>query len=197
MAPKYNGKTTGTQLLQDLGDNIKDKIILITGVTPGSIGGHFALAVAKGHPRLLILAGRNAATTQQTADAIVAAHPDVATKTLPLDLSSFQAVRDAVAAVHAWPDVPRLDVLVNNAGIMAEPWAKTVDGVERQFAVNHLGHFLLTNLLMDKLLAAPAPRVVAVSSDGHRLSPIRWTDYNFGVSMRPSGWILGGQWSGF
>ncbi len=72
-------------------------------------------------------------------------------------------------------------VRVNNAGIMAVPWSKTEDGFESQFATNYLGHFLFTNLLMSKLLAAKTPRVVIVSSNGHRLSPIRWTDINYGV----------------
>jgi NAD(P)-dependent dehydrogenase (short-subunit alcohol dehydrogenase family) len=67
---------------------------------------------------------------------------------LHLDLGSLQAVRDAAATVHAWDDVPVIDVLVNNAGIMAVEYGLSPDGVELQFATNHLGHYLLTNLLM-------------------------------------------------
>jgi NAD(P)-dependent dehydrogenase (short-subunit alcohol dehydrogenase family) len=183
MTPKYNRNTTGTQLLQDLGAEIKDKIVLITGVTPGGIGGHFVVKLAQGQPRLIILAGRNATAAQQSADAIAAASPGVATRFLNLDLSALQKVREAAAELNAWADVPRVDVLVNNAAVMAVPYGKTVDGFERQFGVNHLAHFLFTNLIMDKILASSSPRVVNVSSDGHRLNPIRWTDYNFGVSI--------------
>ena len=87
-------------------------------------------------------------------------------------------------------------MLVNNAGVMATGYALSQEGIESQFVANHLGHFLFTNLIMPKLLTAEAPRVVAVASDGHRLSPIRWDDLNFDVSqplimsLFPSGPII-------
>lgn len=73
---------------------------------------------------------------------------------------------------------------MNNAGIMAPEFMLTVDGVESQFRTNHLGRFLLTNLIMGKILASSgAPRVVNVRSDGHRLNPIRWFDCNFSLTF--------------
>lgn len=186
MSPKYDKHTTGSQLVNDLKANIDGKVILVTGVTPKGIGAEFSLAVAKASPRLIILAGRNPASAKKTAEDIASVNPAVRTKSLTINLSSLKSVREAASQVNSWEDVPYIDVLVNNAGIMATPWQKTEDGFESQFATNHLGHFLLTNLLMEKLLASKAPRVVSVSSNGHRFNPIRWSDINFGVSIPTS-----------
>ncbi|XXH00681.1 hypothetical protein Hte_007031 [Hypoxylon texense] len=193
MASKYDKHTTGSQLVKDLEGNIKDKVILVTGVTPGGIGAWFSLAVAKASPRLIILAGRKPAAGQKTAEDIASINPEVATKLLMIDLASFSSVRTAASEVLSWSDVPHIDVLANNAAIMAVPYSKTVDGFESQFGTNHLGHFLFTNLVMEKLLASKTPRLVSVSSDGHRLNPIRWTDYNYGDGKYYNKWAAYGQ----
>ncbi|KAF7551512.1 hypothetical protein G7Z17_g4949 [Cylindrodendrum hubeiense] len=179
---KYNAKTSVHELVSDYAQIISGKIILTTGVTPNSLGHIFTSAVAAASPALLILAGRNAAKLQQTADAIAAAHPGARTRNLVVDLSSLASVRKAAGEVNSWADVPRVDVVVNNAGVMAVDFALTPDGFETQFAASHIGHFLLTNLIMDKILASESPRVVNVSSDGHRLGPIRWADPHFSAS---------------
>jgi hypothetical protein len=182
MASKYDKSSTGSQVAADFADHINGKIILVTGVSPGGLGAIFAETVAKAQPAILVIAGRNTSKVQQTADTIKAANPTAGVKTLELDLSSLKSVRRAADEVNGWGDVPHIDVLVNNAGIMAVDYGVTEDGFERQFGTNHLGPFLFTNLLMDKVLAADVPRVIVVSSDGHRLSPIRWTDHGFNVS---------------
>lgn len=183
MGPQLGPKTTGTELVAEYAEHIRGKTILVTGVSPGGLGATFAEKTAAAAPALLILAGRNTTKIRQTADTITAAHPEVDVKTLELDLGSFRSVRRAAETVNGWAGVPKIDVLVNNAGIMATPWGKTEDGFESQFGTNHLGPFLFTNLVMGKVLAAEAPRVVTVSSDGHRLGHIRWTDYNFNVRL--------------
>ncbi|KND87675.1 Retinol dehydrogenase 14, partial [Tolypocladium ophioglossoides CBS 100239] len=172
---------------------IAHKTILTTGVSPTSIGSSFVHALAAASPALLILAGRSAPKLAQAAAAIAAAHPHVKTRTLTLDLASLKAVRAAAEEVLAWDDVPAIDVLVTNAGVMATPYALTEDGVESQFAANHLAHFLFMNLIMRKLLAAGAPRVVSVSSDGHRLSGMRWDDLNFHNGETYNKWTAYGQ----
>ncbi|KAI8158753.1 hypothetical protein K4K49_001819 [Colletotrichum sp. SAR 10_70] len=179
MAPQLSKDTNGSDLVTAYADHIKGKTILVTGVSPGGLGATFAETVAAASPATLILAGRNTTKVQQTADAITAANPSVTIKTLELDLGSFRNVRKAAETVNKWEDVPHIDVLVNNAGIMAVPFSLTEDGFESQFGTNHLGPFLFTNLIMGKVLAAAEPRVVTVSSDGHRLGHIRWSDYNF------------------
>lgn len=103
-----------------------------------------------------------------------------------LDLASLASVR---AFCTGW-DRP-LDLLINNAGIMAPPYAKTVDGFESQLATNHLGHFALTAGLLDALQAGDAPRVVNISSGAHRMGKMRWEDLQWEEGY--SAWKAYGQ----
>ncbi|KAI1495951.1 NAD(P)-binding protein [Biscogniauxia marginata] len=189
----YDTNTTAAELVRDFSNEIKGKVILTTGVSPKGLGATFVTAVAKAQPALLILAGRNVAKVQLTVDSIASAYPDVKLRVLQLDLSSLAAVREAAATLNSWSDVPHIDVLVNNAGIMATDYSLSPEGFESQFATNHLSHFLFTNLIMDKILASKAPRVISVSSDTHRLHPIRWADYNFSNGETYHKWHAYGQ----
>ncbi|EFQ32432.1 WW domain-containing oxidoreductase [Colletotrichum graminicola] len=192
MPSKYDATATASGLVNDLASEIKVKVILTTGVSPGGLGANFVEAIAKASPSLLILAARSPAKAEKTADKIKAANPDVKTKVLELDLGSLAAVRQAAETVLSWDDVPFIDVLVNNAGIMAVDYKLTPDGHESHFATNHLAHFLFTNLIIDKVLAAGTPRIVNISSDGHRMSHIRWDDYNFRAETY-NRWVAYGQ----
>lgn len=183
MPAPYDTNTTTDELVSDYASLIRGKVILTTGVSSGSLGGHFVQSLAKAEPSCLILATRNKDRLAKVESEIKESQPNVNVRTVTIDLQSFQSVRDAAAQINAW-DLPVIDVLVNNAGIMAVDYGISPDGFENQFATNHLGPFLFTNLLMPKLLASKAPRVVVVSSDGHRLSPIRFDDYNFDVRIR-------------
>ena len=183
MAPTYDQTTKGSVLIKDFADNIKGKVILVTGCSPGGIGALYATAIAPASPAAIILAGRTTESIAPTEKAIQEANPAVKTKLLAVDLGSFKSVQRAAEEVNAWEDVPHIDLLVNNAGIMACPYGVTEDGFEKQFGTNHLGHFLFTNLIMDKILKSKTPRVVSVSSGGHRFNPIRWGDYNFSVRI--------------
>ncbi len=183
MAPKYDKNTKGSQLVKDLADNIKGKVVVVTGCSPGGIGALYVTGIAPASPAAIILAGRTRESIAPTERAIQEANPAVKTKLLAVDLGSLKSVRRAAREVNSWADMPYIDVLVNNAGIMACPYTATEDGVERQFATNHLGHFLFTNLIMDKILKSKSPRVVSVSSVCHRFNPIRWGDYNFSASI--------------
>ncbi|GAA0296154.1 oxidoreductase [Kineococcus aurantiacus] len=103
-----------------------------------------------------------------------------------LDLSSLGSVREAAQALRAAH--PRLDLLVNNAGVMYTPRETTQDGFERQFGTNHLGHFTLTGLLLDALLPVPGSRVVTVSSLAHRFrAAIRFEDLQWERSYSRAG----------
>jgi NAD(P)-dependent dehydrogenase (short-subunit alcohol dehydrogenase family) len=90
--------------------------------------------------------------------------------TVRLDLASLASVRQAAKDLHERYE--RLDLLINNAGLMMPPYGRTEDGFELQFGTNHLGHFALTGLLLDLMLAVPKSRVVTVSSNGHRMGRI-------------------------
>ena len=184
MPPSFTAETTAEEVVQHLSSEIHGKVVLTTGVSPGSLGAHFVQAIAAAKPKLLVLAGRNAQKVQETVQAIAAQSPHVPIRVLELNLGSLKHVRDAADAVNAWEEP--IDVLVNNAGIMAADYGTTPDGFESQFGTNHLGPWLFTNLIMDKLLSSPSGgRVVNVSSDGYRLSQIRFHDYDFHVSNLP------------
>ena len=154
--------------------------VLITGVTQGSIGSEVALQLSHHRPSILILAGRNLAKLKATESVLKTATPGVRTRLLELDLSSQQQVRKASEEVNNYSEP--IDRLINNAAIMAVPYAKSVDGLEMQFATNHIGHFLFTNLIMPRLLAAgDGARIINVSSSGHKREQMRFDDYGFKV----------------
>ncbi|KAI5460135.1 hypothetical protein BGZ63DRAFT_426080 [Mariannaea sp. PMI_226] len=193
MSASHLQKPSSIDLVVHYGSSIKDKTILTTGVSPSSIGAAFVQALAVAKPALLIFAGRCVLKLQQTADELTNKNPDIRIRLLKMDLESLSDVKRAAEEVLAWDDVPKIDVLVTSAGIMAKPYACSLDGYESHFTVNHLGHFLFTNLIMDKLLASTAPRVVSVTSTGHRLSPIRWGDINFDNGTSYDKWAAYGQ----
>ncbi|RLN58821.1 hypothetical protein BBJ28_00025057, partial [Nothophytophthora sp. Chile5] len=146
----------------------KGKVAIVTGANSG-IGYETALELAR-HGAHVVLACRNEARGQR-AEAnireILASTPDAGTvefKQVDVsDLSSVKTFSEEFTKAH-----DRLDLLINNAGVMAVPYAKTVDGYERQFATNHLGHFALTAQLFPLLKQSASSRVVNTSSHGHR-----------------------------
>jgi NAD(P)-dependent dehydrogenase (short-subunit alcohol dehydrogenase family) len=100
--------------------------------------------------------------------------PHAAVDTLKLDLGSLVAIRAAVSDFRA--RYSRLDLLVNNAGLMIPPYGRTADGFESQFGTNHLGHFALTGLLLDRLCRTSGSRVVTISSNAHRRGVLNFAD---------------------
>ncbi|MBE1537533.1 oxidoreductase [Actinomadura algeriensis] len=140
----------------DIGD-LTGRRAIVTGANSG-LGYHTALQLAR-HGASVVLACRSAERGRAAHDRIRAAAPDADVALGSLDLADLSSVR-AFAERHADP----LDVLVNNAGVMALPHRTTADGFEMQFGTNHLGHFALTGLLLPALRAAKAPRVVNVTS---------------------------------
>src|SRR6202044_3809166 len=110
--------------------------------------------------------------------------PGTAAELVEVDMASLASIR-SFATAFAGRGIP-LDLLINNAGVMALPKREvTVDGFEQQFGTNHLGHFALTGLLIPQLLAAPAPRVVTVSSLAHRNGKINFDDLQSEKSYVP------------
>ncbi|EFR01480.1 WW domain containing oxidoreductase [Nannizzia gypsea CBS 118893] len=193
MPAPYNTNTTVNELASDYASLIKGKVILTTGVSPNSLGAVFVRSIAASEPACLVLAGRNVEKLALTAADIATSHPIVKVRTLQVDLGSLESVRAAAAEVNGWDDLPVIDVLVNNAGIMAVDYKLSPDGYESQFATNHLGPFLFTNLVMKKIMMAKEPRVVVVSSSGHRLHAVRFHDYNFDDGKTYDRWRAYGQ----
>lgn len=156
-------------------ENLPDltgRVALVTGANSG-IGFEAARELAR-HGCTVVLGCRSAARAAEAEAKIRRAHPAAVLEWLELDLSRLGSVRTAAAALAARH--PRLDLLVNNAGVMAIPRTLSEDGFEMQLATNHFGHFALTGLLLEPLLAAPAARVVTVSSTAHRIGMVRLDD---------------------
>lgn len=179
MANTYDHTAKNADLVSTFSSRIAGSTILVTGVSLGGLGHKFLKEILVANPATLILAGRTLSKVQATADEITSERSDINVKTLRLDLASFKSVREAAQTVNGWDDVPVIDVLVNNAGIMCPPFSLTEDGNENQWQSNHLGPFLFTNLIMDKILASSSPRIVSVGSNGARYGGIRYWDPNF------------------
>jgi NAD(P)-dependent dehydrogenase (short-subunit alcohol dehydrogenase family) len=160
-------------------DDIPDqtgRTILITGANSGlGLRSAEALAAKGAH---VLLACRNAEKAATALESVKARATGPAPEVVALDLASLASIQAAAEAVDA--KVERLDVLMNNAGVMALPKRQeTADGFEMQFGTNHLGHHALTARLLPALLRATAPRVVTVSSMGHRMGKISLEDPNW------------------
>ena len=156
--------------------SLSGRTALVTGATSG-LGLETARALASRGARVLV-AGRDAGRTDAAVHQAAAVAADGGSaEPLALDLASLASVR--AAADDAASRTERLDLLVNNAGVMAPPLGRTEDGFETQIGTNHLGHFALTAWLMPLLLASADPRVVTVSSTAHRMGSIDLDDLHY------------------
>ena len=157
--------------------------ILITGATDG-IGKQTALELAERGFRVLVH-GRSESSASRACAEILSLVPSATVETVHADLSSLAAVRDLATTVRRI--APHLHVLVNNAGVYMNEFRLSADGVEMTFAVNHLAHFLLTNLLLDVLRAGSPARVVTVSSVAHTRGALDLRDVNAKPGFSPYG----------
>jgi NAD(P)-dependent dehydrogenase (short-subunit alcohol dehydrogenase family) len=161
----------GKWTAQDVGDQ-HGRTAVITGANSGI--GLEAARVLAARGAMVVLAGRDPGRTAAAADGIRAGAPDAQVETAELDLASLESVRIAAADIAA--RFGRIDLLINNAGVMFPPYTLTKDGFELQFGTNHLGHFALTGLLLANLTTVPGSRVVTVSSNSHRAGRIKFDD---------------------
>ena len=146
---------------------------VITGANTG-LGYETAAALAAKGAHV-VLAVRNLEKGKAAADLINRATPGASVAIQELDLTSLDSIRAAADELRSAHE--SIDLLINNAGVMMTPKSTTKDGFELQFGTNHLGHFALTNLLLDRVQAAPGSRIVTVSSVGHRFARgIRFDD---------------------
>jgi len=168
--------------MTDATGSMGGKTVLVTGATSGI--GEVAARELAGKGARVVLVGRSAAKCEATSAMIRRATGNPAIDCLVADLSSQAEVRRLADEVKA--RYPRLDVLINNAGAMFAPRREGVDGIEMTWALNHLGYFLLTDLLLDTLKASAPSRVVSVASDAHRMvSGIDFDDVEGKKSYRP------------
>ena len=185
-ASKFGSETTTDEVLE--GIDLKGELALITGGSSG-LGEETARALASKGAHVVITA-RDLVKGNAVAARIreSTGNNQIEVEELELDsLASIRAFADRFLARH-----PKLDILIDNAGVMACPFAKTADGFEMQFGTNHLGHFLMTCRLVPALRRAAPSRIVCVSSRGHHLSPVDFDDPCF--ERRPyDKWVSYGQ----
>ena len=168
----FGFSSTADEVLE--GKDLSGRTALITGGYSG-LGKETARAMAAKGAHI-ILSGRDAGKLDDAAREIADA-TGAKVETLVCDLASLESVR--VAAKEANERFDKIDLLINNAGVMAPPLERTAEGFELQFGTNHVGHFLLTNLLMPLVEKGDRPRIVNLSSRGHHFDHVHFDDPNY------------------
>ncbi len=159
-------------------DNIPDqdgRVAIVTGSSSG-IGYEVARILANKNAEVII-AVRNIDKGDKAVQKIKAQNQNANVKVMILDLASLKSIQDFAAEFHE--KYSKLDILINNAGVMIPPYSKTEDGFELQFGTNHLGHFALTGLLFGLIKNTPSSRIVNVSSVAHKFGNIAFDDLNW------------------
>jgi NAD(P)-dependent dehydrogenase (short-subunit alcohol dehydrogenase family) len=169
----FGAKTTTDELLE--GRDLTGMTVAITGGT-GGIGEETVRSFAAAGATVAMI-GRDRGKADAALAKIRDRHRNAAVSFTEIDLQALASVQAGSQLLAA--QFPRLDLLINNAGIMAGPLRRTADGHEAQFGVNHLAHFALTQALLPSLLASPASRVINLSSHGHRMGQPDLDDPDF------------------
>jgi NAD(P)-dependent dehydrogenase (short-subunit alcohol dehydrogenase family) len=192
LAGPGDARPTALKIIQDenLVGKMTDKVFLVTGCSAG-IGPETARAFAATGGKVFLTV-RDMKKGQEACNSFL--EPG-RVELLEMDLNSLESVRAAAKIFLSKSD--RLNVLVDNAGIMAAPYSKTKDGFESQFGINHLAHFLFFNLVKDTMLKSSTPefhsRVVCVSSSGHAAGEVQFGNYDFSDGATYTPWAGYGQ----
>jgi NAD(P)-dependent dehydrogenase (short-subunit alcohol dehydrogenase family) len=168
--------------------NLNGRVAVVTGANSG-LGFESARALAHAGATV-VMAARSAEKAESAKALILAEIPAAVIEPVVMDLGSLESVRAAAAEITRTHEA--IDILINNAGVMATPEGRTADGFETQFGVNHLGHWVLTSRLMPALLAADAARVVSVTSTAHHMGR-RVDPENPNLEGTYSPWLAYGQ----
>jgi NAD(P)-dependent dehydrogenase (short-subunit alcohol dehydrogenase family) len=173
MMSGFGWATTTDEVLE--GKDLSGTSVFITGANSG-LGQETARALASKGAHV-IMAGRDQDKLDAAAAAIRADVPDPQLDTITVDLGSLENIRASTS--RARQRFAKIDILINNAGVMATPFTHTADGFEMQFGTNHLGHFALTAELMPLIERGTTKRIVNLSSRGHHMGPVHFDDPNF------------------
>lgn len=177
MPAPYSAESTADDVTHAL--DLSGKTYLVTGSSSG-LGAETARVLAKAGGRVIMVA-RDLVRNQQAAEAIRAQVPDADLAMVAMDLADLASIRRA--ATEILERFPRIDALINNAGFVGGPKVLTAEGVEAHLAVNHIGPFLFSNLLVPALKAAAPSRIVLVASNAHRAPAFDLDDLDF--TQRP------------
>lgn len=190
----FTRETTGIEVVKAFQEQVTGSTFVITGPSKDSLAAEAAccLAQSPSPPSHIILLGRSEIKIQPVIDRINELNSSINTSYIKLDLSDNKSVRTCAEQVQAVTS--KIDVLINSAGIMAlEEYSVSTDGYEMQLAACHIGHFLLTGLLLPQLQAAKAARVVTLTSMGYEASDFRFEDFNFSDGETYDRWAAYGQ----
>lgn len=173
---------------------IRTRLSMVTGNS--GLGKESVIQFAKHNPAQIILAARTPSKAQAAIESIKAESPSAQITYLPLDLASLQSINEAADTVNE--TTPRLDILMNNAGIMAVPEGNTTDGFEIQLGTNHIGHFQLTKKLLPLLqktskMPEADVRVITLSSMGHHGAPKGGINFDDPAMPQAGTWARYGQ----
>ncbi|KAK5898137.1 hypothetical protein CgunFtcFv8_015579 [Champsocephalus gunnari] len=155
-------------------ERLEDKTVVITGANTG-IGKETAIDLAKRGAKI-IMACRDMERGEAAKKEVIESSGSENVLCMKLDLADSKSIREFAEAINK--DEPKLNILVNNAGVMVCPYGKTADGFEMQIGVNHFGHFLLTHLLIDLIKRSAPARIITVSSIAHSWSSMNLEDIN-------------------
>lgn len=170
---EFNAQSTTADVIA--GIDLAGSQAVVTGASSGL--GLETIRTLAGAGAGVLMVARNKAKLESARDTLQAELPDARLDTVVLDLADLGSVRTGAAQILQ--RCPRIDLLINNAGVMACPLERTAQGFEMQFGTNHLGHFLLTSRLMPALLAAAPARVVNLSSAAHKMAAFNAEDPNY------------------
>lgn len=193
--PSFGPKTTAEEVCDAFTSHIQGRTFLITGTSAKGLGAKCAISLAKHSPAKLILVSRSKSKVDPVIEEIRTINPDVSAQFVSCELSDQDSVREAAETILMNASIPKIDVVINNAGIMAvKDYTLDKHGIEMALSSNHIGHFLLTNLLMPRILAAgKGARIVNLTSYGHRISPFRFNDPGFDGGKDYDPWSSYGQ----
>lgn len=194
----FDGQTTSEEVISAFKPQIKGKTFVLIGAGYPSIGSQMATYLASGSPAHILLASRTASKVTPVLQTIAAIDSSIKTTFVQVDTTDHDAVRQAAPKILA--AAPKIDVLVYAAGAMAtKDYTLDKQGIEFQLSANHVGGFLLVNLLAPALLLAAADkerggaRFVNLTSSGYRLTPFRFDDWNFSGGAAYEPWTAYGQ----
>ncbi|KAK1143242.1 hypothetical protein N8T08_006942 [Aspergillus melleus] len=192
----FDASASSEDVTSAFASEIKGRTFVITGAGQPSIGSKMVTSLAKYGPAHILIASRTAKKVEPVLEEIKEIDPALKATFVQVDLSDHDSVRQAAKEILA--AAPKINVLINSAGNMAlKEFTVDKQGIELQFSGNHVGHFLLTNLLVPALVAGAAEggnaRVVNLTSSGYLISPVRFEDWNYSDGKEYDPWTGYGQ----